>query len=304
MIGDIGHKIGVAAVGFAHHAVFVIAKIRGAQPQRTAFFVGVPHFAQARHGLFHRACSVQRRLKKIVVESHTKRLQIQILLAAQIRHRKITHSIQIINVFLRGHAVDGFTCKVGVGNIDDVITAIAALRKRRIVHAQTLATRLHRNRQIGNLLTRVIVVKLAVYVVALTAQHRAENIAERGLTRMPHVQRSRWIGRDKFEHHALTVVRIRPSKRRTLLNDRLHHRLFGGIGQTNIDKARTRNFQSRNQRIGGHRIDNILRQFTRIFTQRFGQLHGDIARRIAVRDLLGTLQDGRCRGIGRNTFKC
>ena len=208
MIGDIGHKIGVAAVGFAHHAVFVIAKIRGAQPQRTAFFVGVPHFAQARHGLFHRACSVQRRLKKIVVESHTKRLQIQILLAAQIRHRKITHSIQIINVFLRGHAVDGFTCKVGVGNIDDVITAIAALRKRRIVHAQTLATRLHRNRQIGNLLTRVIVVKLAVYVVALTAQHRAENIAERGLTRMPHVQRSRWIGGYKFEHHALTLMGI------------------------------------------------------------------------------------------------
>ena len=303
MVGDIGHKISVATLGFAHHAVFVIAKIRGAQPQRAAFFVRMAHFGQTRNGLLNRARGVERGLQKIVIKLHAKCLQIQILLATQIRHRKIPHCVQIVDVFLRGHAVDRLARKIRLGDVNDVIAAITALRKGRIVHAQTLATRLHRNRQVGNLLTRVIVIKLTVHIKTLTAEYRAENIAQCGLTRMTDVQRPCWVGRDKLEQYMLTAMRIGQTEGRALLNHRLHHRLLGGIGQADIDKPRPCNFQRSNQRIGGHRIDDVLRQLTWVFAQRFGQLHRDIARRIAVRRLLRALQNRHDCGLGGNGFQ-
>ena len=303
MVGDIGHKIGVAALGFAHHAVFVIAKIRGAQPERAALFIRVTHFGQTRNGLLNRTRGVERGLQKVIVKLHAKRLQIQILLATQIRHRKLAHCIQIVDVFLRGHAVDRLARKIRLGDVNDVITTIAAFRKRRIVHAQTLATRLHRNRQVGNLLTRVIVIKLTVHIKTLTAEYRAENIAQCSLARMTDVQRPCWIGRDKLEQHMLTAMRIGQTEGRALLNYRLHHRLFGGIGQADIDKPRPGDFQRTNQRIGRHGIDDVLRQLTWIFAQRFGQLHRDIARRIAVRRLLWALQYRHDCGLGCNGFQ-
>ena len=59
VVGNIGHKIGVAAVRFTHHAVFVVAKIGGAQPQRTVLFVGVTRGVQRGHGLIDTPIGVQ-----------------------------------------------------------------------------------------------------------------------------------------------------------------------------------------------------------------------------------------------------
>jgi hypothetical protein len=44
VIGDVGHEVGVGAVGLAHHAVLVVAVLGAAQPQRAAFFVGLARF--------------------------------------------------------------------------------------------------------------------------------------------------------------------------------------------------------------------------------------------------------------------
>ena len=41
VVGHIGHEIGVVAVRLAHHAVFVITKVCGSQPQGAVLFIGV-----------------------------------------------------------------------------------------------------------------------------------------------------------------------------------------------------------------------------------------------------------------------
>ncbi len=41
VVGDVGHEVGVRAIGLAHHAVLVVAVFGGAQPQGAALFEGL-----------------------------------------------------------------------------------------------------------------------------------------------------------------------------------------------------------------------------------------------------------------------
>jgi hypothetical protein len=50
VIGHIGHEVGVAAVGLAHHAVFVVAVVGGLEPQRAVLLIGLAVGDQAVHG--------------------------------------------------------------------------------------------------------------------------------------------------------------------------------------------------------------------------------------------------------------
>src|SRR5690606_2833748 len=60
VVGHVRYEIGVAAIGFAHHAVFVVTEIGGAQPQRATLFIGVTVGDQALDSVFHFAIAVQR----------------------------------------------------------------------------------------------------------------------------------------------------------------------------------------------------------------------------------------------------
>ena len=46
--------------------------------------------------------------------------------------------------------------------------------------------------------------------------------------------------------------------------------------------------------VRNQRIDDALRQLTRIFFKRFGQLHRDVTREITVRSDLRAFQDNHC----------
>ena len=121
---------------------------------------------------------------------------------------------------------------------------------------------------------------------------------------MADVQRAGRIGRHKFEHDALTGVRAGRAKLRTRFDYGLNHRLFGRVGQANIDEARTGDFECADVGIRWHGIDQLLRQLARIFAQRLGQLHGDIARGVAVRGLFRALKCRRDLCVWCYGFEC
>ena len=137
MIRDIRHKIGVAAFRFAHHAIFVIAKICGLQPQRAVFFVSVPLRNHLLYRRFHFAFTVERGFQIEHIKAHIKCLQIQILFAAQIRYRELTNRISIVRIFCTDHMlvvrINFFTGQVGFRHISDVIAAITIRWPRGII---------------------------------------------------------------------------------------------------------------------------------------------------------------------------
>jgi len=76
-----------------------------------------------------------------------------------------------------------------------------------------------------------------------------------------------------------------------------HHRLLGGFRHAQIDEAGSgdigRGDQVAASGMRQHGIHDCLRQFARIFLQRLGQLHGDVAGNIAMRRIARTLQRNR-----------
>ena len=59
VVGGVGGEVGGLAVGADHHAVLVVAEVRGAQPDRTAVVEHVALLAKAGNGTFDRAGVVQ-----------------------------------------------------------------------------------------------------------------------------------------------------------------------------------------------------------------------------------------------------
>src|SRR5690606_22057733 len=83
VVRDVGHEVGVAAVGPAHHAVLVVTEIGGPQPQRAAVLVGVAVGAQGGDGLLDLAIGIQRAFQEVDVEADAVGSQVAVLLAAQ-----------------------------------------------------------------------------------------------------------------------------------------------------------------------------------------------------------------------------
>ena len=121
---------------------------------------------------------------------------------------------------------------------------------------------------------------------------------------MADVQRAGRIGRHKFEHDAFTGVRAGRAKLHTRFDHGLNHRLFGRVGQANVDEARTGDLQRADVGVVRHGVDQLLCQLAWVFAQRFGQLHGDIARGVAVRSLFRALQRRRDLRVWRYGFEC
>ena len=98
MIGHVRHEIGVAAVALAHHPVFVVAEIGGAQPQRIILLVGVAAGDQLVDRLLDFAIGVQRGLQREHIEVHPEGAQIEVLFAAQISHREMADRLGIVHI--------------------------------------------------------------------------------------------------------------------------------------------------------------------------------------------------------------
>ena len=82
MIGDIGHKVRVGPVALAHDAIFVVAIVGRAQPERIPFLKSGTGLLQCTDRALHLTVAVERRLQEVHVELHPERLEVEILLLA------------------------------------------------------------------------------------------------------------------------------------------------------------------------------------------------------------------------------
>lgn len=96
MIRDIGHEVGIAAIGSAHDAILIIAVNRGSEPQCAILLVGVAHLDEMGDGLVNEVVCVKRGLKVTNIELNVGRLEIELLFKAQRCHGKFLYCIGII----------------------------------------------------------------------------------------------------------------------------------------------------------------------------------------------------------------
>src|SRR5690606_26594786 len=188
--------------GFAHDAVFVVTEIGGAQPQRATLFIGVTVSDQTLDGVFHFAIAVQRGFEEIDIEIDGEGFQIQILLTTQIGHGEMPDGVQIISVFSASVALVGrlnrVAIHIAVGQLNDVIAAVAIFGPAGVVRGQTFAARLYRQRQIVNLRAGIVVIKFTGYIPTGGFQQTTDTVAHRSTTAVTNVQRAGRVGGDEF----------------------------------------------------------------------------------------------------------
>jgi len=201
VIGDIGHEVGVAAFGFAHHPVFVIAgaQLGGAQPERAFAFIGMARVNKRLDRLFDAAAGVQRAFQVEIVEFQAKGLQVEILLAAQVSDSEAADVIQAVGIAGGGDgsAVGGLYRLAGqkvFGDIDDIVAFVAIGGEIGGIGGDASRPRLHTDGQIIDLIASVVVIELAGDVIALGIEQPAERIAQGCLAGVADMQRPGGVG--------------------------------------------------------------------------------------------------------------
>jgi len=192
----------------------------------------------------HLALGVQRRLEIEHVEAHTEGRQIQVLLVAQVGHRKAADVLQVLGVAAGSHrraVARGLRLarQELARNVGDVV---ALVTHRLLVDARALQlaqAQLHRAGERVDLHAGVVVVELASHLPALGGEQVGQRIAERCLARVAHVQRAGRIGRDELHHDAPAGVRGRGAEAVALVQHLAHHRLLGAGGQPQVDLTRS-----------------------------------------------------------------
>ena len=166
VVGDIRHEVGIASLALAHHAVFIVAKVSGAKPERVLLIVGMASRAQCSHGVFNRPAVVQGRLEEILIKNYLKGAEILILLPSQTGHGKIPDCVEILNIARTGDdPVCGLNClpgREGPCNVFNIRSLIAIFWPVGIIGGLAPGPSLNRQCQIVDLLPGVVVIKLPV----------------------------------------------------------------------------------------------------------------------------------------------
>ena len=171
VIRHVRHEVGVSAVGFFHYPVFVVPVIGGLQPERAVLLVGLAGGAECLHGGRDFTPGVERRLKRVVIETHAERAQVHVLLAAQIGDSESADRVDVVQVARRRHFTicrfDGFLCEEIFCDVGNVFAVVGRLGPLGITRLEATAARLHRQREIGDLHAGIVVIKLARHREAL-----------------------------------------------------------------------------------------------------------------------------------------
>ena len=147
VVGHIRYEVGVTTVCFTHYTVFVVTKVGGAQPESPAIFVGVTIFNQGLNGFFNFALGVERGFKEVDIKVDTESFQIKILLVPQVGNGKVADTFKVFSVFRASEALIfrryGITTHKALGEIDDVLSAVAVFWPAWVIRCQTFAARLY-----------------------------------------------------------------------------------------------------------------------------------------------------------------
>jgi hypothetical protein len=113
-----------------------------------------------------------------------------------------------------------------------------------------------------------------------------EQVAERravgGAAAVAHVHGTGGICRDELEHHLSTCADVAAPVGRALGRHIPKRREPRVLHHAEIDEPGAGDFGTGDQRIGGQRGHQRLRQIARVLARRLGDAHGDVALEVAV----------------------
>ncbi len=165
VIGDVGHEVGVGAVGLAHDAVLVVAVVGRAQPQRAAILVGLAGGDQARARSPRRGRSRTGSTRGSSCRSARRRPAGRGPARGAGRRRRTGGCRRGRRVARGGElAVVGVHRLAGEevgGDVGDVVAVVGRLGPAGVAGLEAVEARLHRRRQRRDLHARVVVVELA-----------------------------------------------------------------------------------------------------------------------------------------------
>ena len=284
MVGDVGHEVRVRAVALAHDAVLVVAEVGGAQPQRALRLIRVARLLQQLHGLVDLAVGVERALEEVGIEVDAEGAQVDVLLVAQVLHRELAHLVEIVAVHVAGMRRD-----VLPRDLADVLAVVAVLGHLGALARGLPDARLHREREVHDLVAGVVVVELARDRVALPFEERGDHVAQRRLAAVAHVQRPGGIGGHELHHELLPAPRRRAPVRAGLRVDRLQDAEARLGGEREVDEAGARDVDPGEERGGTDRGDDGGRHVARLLAHAPGDLQRDVGREISMVHVLRTL---------------
>src|SRR5256884_6192177 len=125
------------------------------RPPRSTLFPYTTLFrSQPAERLLHLARRIQRRLEEVHVEPDPERLEVAVLLLAELLHREAPHGIEVVPLgILR---VPG---AVALADLADVLPVVATLRQLGRLPAQLADPGLHAVRQIHDLGAAIVVIE-------------------------------------------------------------------------------------------------------------------------------------------------
>ena len=191
--------------------------------------------------------------------------------------------------------------QVTLRDLANVLAVVAVFGKRRRLAQQFLGARTHRDREILDLLARVVVIELARHRVALRREQAADRIAQRRLPAMADVQRTRRVGGYEFDHHRLAQMRARQAERIEFGEHPRDNRLPRRRRQHDVDEARAGDVDALDELRGGERGNERFRKLPRIALRALGERQCDARRVVAVRGLLRPVEhDGHSGVLGHH----
>ena len=220
------------------------------------------------HGFLDLLVAIQRGFEEVHVERHAERGEVEILFAAQIGDGKATNRIEVIRIAGGGDGLtihfDRCAVEIGLGDIGDVVAAIAVFRPAGVVGLQALGARLRRLRKILDLHAGIVVVELALHVPAVGVEHARDAVADGRGAAVADVQRAGGVGGHVFHAGGATAAAGVAAVGVALGVHPAQLALPGGGRQPEIQEARPGDLDRGDVVVDGQGVDQRLRNRARV----------------------------------------
>ena len=173
-----------------------------------------------------------------------------------------------------------------------IVSVIPVLGKLNCVLAFKLLNipRVQRISELFYLISRIVYIKLARYIIAGIFKNRGKTVAKCAAARVAHMHRACRVRADELNHNLLALAQIDFSVIRSAFFYVLHNLIKPVGGKIKVYKARSRDLGFCYIFILGNVRDYSLRNLSGRTAERLCKHHRKVARKIAVRFVLRNLK--------------
>ena len=298
MVRNVRREVGVVAVGLAHNAVFLVAVFGRLEPHSAIFLVDVALVLQVADAVLKRALAVEFVGRQVHFALGLPSLEVVAeAIGDVVEHlhdvgvaelTELNHALMLVGVFpLVAVAIDDF-----FRDVVHVQAVVAALGNSGVFVAELLQVASGDGQaELVHLNAVVVDVELFEDLIAGMAHKVCGCGAQSSPAAMANMHGARGVCGDVLDVHlalafGLRALAIIGALLANLRDDVLH----GNVLQTEVDKARTCDFDVLDKVIRGNAINDRLRDFTRVLLGFLGATQSSGAGPIAMALVARTLE--------------